>query len=100
MGRLAGGSAYTGRAQLTVRGLDDGTVALLQQDAEVRGLSLNRYLVQLLDDRAELRRRRDQLDRLGQRLEAVRERLAAQLAAAGRTSSDSAALLWVERGGR
>ena len=89
-----------GRAQLTVRGLDDGTLELLQQDAEVRGLSLNRYLVQLLDDRAELRRRRDQLERLGQRLESVRERLAAQLTAAGRTSSDSAALLWVERGGR
>ena len=100
MPRNAGSSAYSGRAQLTVRGLDDGTVALLQQDAEGRGLSLNRYLVQLLDDRAELRRRRDQLDRLGQRLEAVRERLSAQLTAAGRTSSDSGALLWVERGGR
>ena len=100
MGRVAGGSAYAGRGQLTVRGLEDQTLALLQRDADGRGLSLNRYLVQLLDDRAELRRRRDQLDRLGQRLEAVRERLAAQLAAAGKTGSDSAALLWVERGGR
>jgi CII-binding regulator of phage lambda lysogenization HflD len=100
MGRVAGGSAYAGRVQLTVRGLEDGTLALLQQDAEVRGLSLNRYLVQLLDDRAELRRRRDQLERVGQRLEAVRERLAQQLVAAGRTGSDSAALLWLERGGR
>lgn len=100
MPRTAGRSAYTGLAQLTVRGLGDETVIQLQRDAEGRGVSLNRYVVQLLDDRAELRRRRDQMERLGQRLESMREKLAAQLASAGRTSSDSAGLLWAERGGR
>lgn len=98
-------SAVTPRAtgvasRFTLRGLSDTTLRLLQEDADRRGLSLNRYMLLLLEERAELGRRREQLERLRRRLDAASDRLAGQLAEAGRMPSDSAVLLWAERGGR
>ena len=79
--------------QLTVRGVSEETFELLRRDAEENGRSLTRHLVAVLDAEAERCRRRDQLRQLGRRLEAVRGRL-------GLGTTDSAALLWAERGGR
>lgn len=98
-------SAVTPRAagtasRLTLRGLSEPAIQLLNQDAARRGLSLNRYMLFVLEERAEIGRRRAQLERLRRRLDTASEGLAAQLGEAGRTSSNSAALLWGVRGGR
>lgn len=87
-------------AVLTVRGLSDQTLDLLRRDADHHGRSLSRHVALVLDERAELLRRRDQLRRLGRRLEAVRARLTPADGREARPSADSAALLWAERGGR
>ena len=78
---------------VTVRGVSEETLDLLRRDAEESGRSLTRHLIAVLDAEAERRRRREQLRHLGQRLATVRGRL-------GPGATDSAALLWAERGGR
>jgi hypothetical protein len=89
-----------GAARYTLRGLSEPAIRLLNEDAKRRGLSLNRYMLLVLEERAEIGRRRAQLERLRQRLDAASESLAEQLSEAGRTSSSSAGLLWRVRGGR
>ncbi|HEY3081173.1 MAG TPA: hypothetical protein VGM69_14870 [Chloroflexota bacterium] len=98
-------SAVTPRAtgtasRFTLRGLSEPTIQLLNEDADRRGLSLNRYMLLVLEERAEIGRRRAQLERLRRRLDTASEGLAAQLSEAGRTSSNSAVLLWRVRGER
>ena len=98
-------SAVTPRAagtasRFTLRGLPEPTIRLLNEDAHRRGLSLNRYMLLVLEERAEIGRQRKQLERLRCRLDTVSERLADQLRKDGRPSSNSAALLWGVRGGR
>jgi hypothetical protein len=78
---------------LSVRGVSDETLDLLRREADQHGRSLTRHLIAVLDAEAERCRRRQQLRQLGERLEAVRARL-------GLGGTDSAALLWAERGGR
>jgi hypothetical protein len=86
--------------RLTVRGISPETIGVLQEEADQRGLSLNRLVIFLLDERAELRRRRMLLARTQARLEAVRRGLAQRATGQGIEVSDSGALLWAERGGR
>ena len=104
MSRLGVRSAVTRRtagvARYTLRGLSDGAIRLLNEDAKRRGLSLNRYMLLVLEERAEIGRRRAQLERLRQRLDAASDGLAEQLNRAGRTSSSSAGLLWRVRSGQ
>ncbi|HZQ97576.1 MAG TPA: hypothetical protein VFC93_02040 [Chloroflexota bacterium] len=78
---------------VTVRGVSEETLDVLRREAEESGRSLTRHLVAVLDAAAERRRRREQLRHVGRRLEDVRGRL-------GAGTTDSAALLWAERGGR
>lgn len=78
---------------LSVRGVSDETLDLLRREAEQNGRSLTRHLIAVLDAEAERCRRRQQLRQLGERLDLVRARL-------GLGATDSAALLWAERGGR
>lgn len=78
---------------VTVRGVSDQTLDLLRREAEESGRSLSRHLAAVLDAEAERCRRRQQLRQLGERLEALRARL-------GPGATDSASLLWAERGGR
>ena len=86
--------------RLTVRGISAETLDLLQDEADQRGLSVNRLVLYVLDERAEVRRRRMMLARTQKRLESVRRALAQRVVAEGVTPSDSGALLWAERGGR
>jgi len=78
---------------VTVRGVSEETLDLLRREAEEHGRSLTRHLAAVLDAEALRCRRRQQLRQLGDRLEAVRVRL-------GKGGTDSASLLWAERGGR
>jgi hypothetical protein len=80
-------------AVVTLRGVSEETLDLLRREAEQSGRSLTRHLAAVLDAEAERCRRRQRLRQLGERLEAVRARL-------GIGATDSAALLWAERGGR
>ncbi len=78
---------------VTLRGVSEETLELLRDEAEQNGRSLTRHLAVVLDAEAERCRRRQQLRQLDERLQTVRSRL-------GAGGTDSAALLWAERGGR
>jgi hypothetical protein len=101
-GVTSGVRRRTGAAgsRFTLRGLSDTALKLLNDEARRRGLSLNRYMLLVLEERAEIGHRRAQLELLRRRLDVASDRLAVELAKAGRPVSDSAALLWAARGDR
>jgi len=82
-------------AVLTIRGLSETTLDALRGEADHQGRSVNRHLVSVLDEHAAVTRRAAQLGRQRRRLDALRMRVAP-----GQATTDSASLLWSERGGR
>jgi len=80
-------------AVLTIRGVSEETLHTLRREADEVGRSMSRHVAVLLDRQAERCRRRVQLRRLAERLQTVR-------AARPASATDSAGLLWAERGGR
>ena len=81
---------------LTVRGVSEETFAALRGEADAQARSLNRHIIVILEERAALLRRASELGRTRRRLDALRPRVLSGQS----TTTDSAALLWAERGGR
>jgi plasmid stability protein len=81
---------------LTVRGIPKGVYALLKRDAKRHGRSLNAEILETLNDKAEMARRRARASEAIKRLDVLRAEIAREFP----HQPDSAALIREDRDSR